>query len=201
MKLPQLLSSSTIEIEVRKRALQKREAGQAYRKNAQYQSPKNPLLEALENLLSGKTERDLHTTGQEKRAIDGLFVKDPFSEKEQFENDQNLALKSAVLTSHEVPQVTDVPNLQEEAGQQEESTNDAKLVNFSEAEKVEVPERFIGSFAERNSSQGMPLSGRPIEDRGYQRLFQLANVNYSNHIAMVKNGYRSFDEPTFSKTA
>lgn len=201
MKLPQLLSSSTIEIEARKRALQKREAGQAYRKNAQYQSPKNPLLEALENLLSGKTERDLHTTDQEKRAIDGLFVKDPFSEKEQFENDQNLALKSAVPTSHEVPRVTDVPNVQEEAGQQEESTNDEKLVNFSEAEKVEVPERFIGSFAERNSSQGMSLSGRPIEDRGYQRLFQLANVNYSNHIAMVKNGYRSFDEPTFSKTA
>lgn len=201
MKLPQLLSSSTIEIEARKRALQKREAGQAYRKNAQYQSPKNPLLEALENLLSGKTERDLHTTGQEKRAIDGLFVQDSFSEKEQFENDQNLALKSAVPTSHEVPRVTDVPNVQEEAGQQEESTNNEKLVNFSEAEKVEVPERFIGSFAERNSSQGMSLSGRPIEDRGYQRLFQLASVNYSNHIAMVKNGYRSFDEPIFSKTA
>ena len=47
--------------------MQRREVGDAYKKNAQYQSKKNPMLEALENLLSGKTEKDLHAADQAKR--------------------------------------------------------------------------------------------------------------------------------------
>ncbi|MEK8196381.1 hypothetical protein [Lysinibacillus sp. FSL M8-0134] len=51
----------------RKKILQRKEAGDAYRKNAMYFQPKkNPLLLELENLLLGRTDQDLYEQQQEK---------------------------------------------------------------------------------------------------------------------------------------
>lgn len=198
MKLPQLLSNTNMDIENRKRALQRREMGQAYRKNAQYQAPKNPLLEALENLLSGKTERDLHTSEQEKREMDALLGQQPLWEEEQFENAQENVLNPLELPEHEVPQAAGgtvkLRGGQEDTAWLSVPMTDEKAADFATEEKIEIPERFMGSFAMRNAFDGSMLAG-------YQHLFQRASANYSQHIAMVKNGYRSFDEPVFSKTA
>jgi len=50
----------------RKKILQRKEAGNAYRKNAMYFQPKkNPLLLELENLLLGRTDQDLYEQQQE----------------------------------------------------------------------------------------------------------------------------------------
>jgi len=50
----------------RKKFLQRKEAGDAYRKNAMYFQPKkNPLLLELENLLLGRTDQDLYEQQQE----------------------------------------------------------------------------------------------------------------------------------------
>lgn len=50
----------------RKKILQRKEAGDAYRKNAQYFQPKkNPILQELENLLLGRTDQDLYEQHKE----------------------------------------------------------------------------------------------------------------------------------------
>ena len=56
MKIAQLMTGTNLDLENRKRAIQRREMGDIYKKNAQYQAKKNPMLKVLENLLSGKTE-------------------------------------------------------------------------------------------------------------------------------------------------
>lgn len=51
----------------RKKILQRKEAGDAYRKNAQYFQPKkNPILLELENLLLGRTDQDLYEQHKEE---------------------------------------------------------------------------------------------------------------------------------------
>lgn len=54
----------------RKKFLQRKEAGDAYRKNAMYFQPKkNPLLLELENLLLGRTDQDLYEQQQEDTEV------------------------------------------------------------------------------------------------------------------------------------
>lgn len=61
MKISSLLHRYNPELEERKRSLQRKEVGEAYKKHAKYaDASKNPILQALESLLSGKTEKDLH---------------------------------------------------------------------------------------------------------------------------------------------
>lgn len=51
----------------RKKILQRKEAGDAYRKNAQYFQPeKNPILLELENLLLGRQDQDLYEQHKEE---------------------------------------------------------------------------------------------------------------------------------------
>ena len=53
----------TAEIEQRKRAFQRKDVGQAYRKNAEYYQPKkNPTLAELEDLLLGNKEKESDST-------------------------------------------------------------------------------------------------------------------------------------------
>ena len=70
MKIAQLMTSTSADLESRKRAIQRKEMGEAYKKTAQYQSPKNPLLEVLEDLLSGKADKDLHAADQAQRELE-----------------------------------------------------------------------------------------------------------------------------------
>ena len=61
MKISSLVHGSNLALEERKRLLQRKEASEIYKKHAKYtDTSKNPLLEALEHLLSGKTEKELH---------------------------------------------------------------------------------------------------------------------------------------------
>lgn len=61
MKISTLLHGYNPDLEERKRAAQRKEVGDVYKKHAKYaDANKNPILQALENLLSGKTEKELH---------------------------------------------------------------------------------------------------------------------------------------------
>ncbi|MEK4423939.1 putative metalloprotease CJM1_0395 family protein [Solibacillus sp. FSL K6-1523] len=61
MKISSLLHGFNPDLEERKRTVQRKTVGDAYKKHAKYtDASKNPMLQALENLLSGKTEKDLH---------------------------------------------------------------------------------------------------------------------------------------------
>lgn len=61
MKISSLLRGFNPDLEDRKRSQQRKEVGEVYKKHAKYaDASKNPMLKALENLLSGKTEKELH---------------------------------------------------------------------------------------------------------------------------------------------
>lgn len=61
MRISSLLHSFNPDLEERKRTAHRKVVGDAYKKHAKYtDASKNPMLQALENLLSGKTEKDLH---------------------------------------------------------------------------------------------------------------------------------------------
>ncbi|QDQ01159.1 hypothetical protein FOH38_12240 [Lysinibacillus fusiformis] len=68
MKLSNLIQQESISNNhIRKKILQRKEAGNAYRKNAQYFQPKkNPLLLELENLLLGRKDQDLYEQHKEE---------------------------------------------------------------------------------------------------------------------------------------
>ena len=160
MRMSRLMDASVGDFEIRKRTLQRREVGQAYRRNVEYQTIKNPLLEVLEDLLLGKAEKEQSTSGW-----NGLQDKEASTLKEVGGSTEKQAAPALLANGYGL-------TLQEE-------------------------EQSIGRIAER----GTLLLGRQMERQAYEHIFRLASMNYSNHIAMVKNGYQSFEEPTFSKTA
>lgn len=60
MKITSTLQRTSSDFEQRKRLIARKEMDNAYKKNAKFaEASKNPLLAALENLLSGKAEKDL----------------------------------------------------------------------------------------------------------------------------------------------
>lgn len=67
MKISSLIEQERISTQQsRKKIIQRKEAGDAYRKNAMYFQPKkNPLLLELENLLLGRTDQKLYEQQQE----------------------------------------------------------------------------------------------------------------------------------------
>ncbi|MGE6513725.1 putative metalloprotease CJM1_0395 family protein [Lysinibacillus sphaericus] len=68
MKLSNLIRQESIaNNHTRKKILQRKEAGDAYRKNAQYFQPKkNPILLELESLLLGRKDQDLYEQHKEE---------------------------------------------------------------------------------------------------------------------------------------
>ena len=158
--MSRLMDASVGDFESRKRALQRREGGQAYRRNAEYQTTKNPLLEALEGLLLEKAEKEQSMSGW-----NGLQNKEA--------------------------------SMLEEVGDSTEKQTAPALLANGYGLVLQEEKQSMGRFDER----GALLPGRQMERQAYERIFRLASVHYSNHIAMVKNGYQSFEEPTFSKTA
>lgn len=294
MKISQLMHNTTADFENRKRALQRRETTEAYRKTAQYQSPKNPVLEALENLLSGKTEKELHRADEQARLADGTVqqsaVQDDNAEKTDAEmtKQEKLQLpevrqeiRQLQLTEQEVIKheqahksvggsvtgpvsytYTDGPDDQryidggevsinakegstpeetlsilervraaalapadpspqdlrvaasaasrmqqvrsEIAQQSYEEFNEQRVADEEPFQNVElktaIPDRFLNDFANRDAS-APNYFGRDVEQTLFERVFQKATSKYAQHVAMVKNGYRSFEEPSFSRTA
>lgn len=262
MKIAQLVIGTNQNLENRKRVLQRREAGDAYKKNAQYQAKKNPMLEVLENLLSGKTEKDLHAAEQAKREFgtttseqgksDQLEVKAEIKElelsekevvvheqahkavgghvtgpddkryinggevsihvKEESRPEETLKIlekvkATALAPANPSPQdlrvaASATAQIQQTRAEMTKQNVEEEIAPFADVDtNVEVPERFMNNFEQRDATQGTLLSGRELESLLYERIFKKASTKYSHHIDMVKNGYRSFDEPTFSKTA
>ncbi len=286
MKIAQLMTGTNLDLENRKRALQRRDMGDAYKKNAQYQSKKNPMLEALENLLSGKTEKDLHATDQAKREFEVPTSEQETSfveqQKQKLEQPEVKAeIKELELTEKEVivheqahkavggsvtgpitythtegpdgkryidggevsintkegstpeetlkilekvkaaalapaePSPQDLRVAASATAQIQQTrveitkqnveqlqTGEEEVEPFAGVDtNVEIPERFMNNFEERDATKGTLLFGRELESLLYERTFKKASMKYLSHIEMVKNGYRSFDEPTFSKTA
>ncbi|WP_313893255.1 hypothetical protein [Psychrobacillus sp.] len=75
------MSSLISNNEERKRAMQRKDAGDAYRKQAEYFQPKTPSLAQLEDLLLGRKEREKETP--EVRAAVREFQQIEYSQQQQ----------------------------------------------------------------------------------------------------------------------
>lgn len=85
MKISSIVHGSNLALEERKRSQQRKEASEIYKKHAKYtDTSKNPLLEALEHLLSGKTEKELHDTDAAARKSSQLPVGESKNQPKEF---------------------------------------------------------------------------------------------------------------------
>ena len=291
LRIAQLMYKTTADFENRKRVLQRKETTDAYRKTAQYQSPKNPMLEALENLLSGKTEKELHHADEALRKSDSGALHDgnesskplvenrmtrqeklrqpevkqeirqlEMTEQEVIKHEQAHKSVGGSLTGpvsytytdgpddrryiyggevpinvkegstleetlkilkrvHEAALASSDPSSQDlrvaasAVSQMQQVRGEIATERYEELNKddeqepyadldfaFEVPNRFLNDFANRDANENT-LFGQELERYLFERTFTKATAKYSQHIAMVKNGYRSFDEPSFSRTA
>lgn len=276
MKISSLLHGYNPDLEERKRSIQRKEVGDAYKKHAKYaEASKNPVLQALENLLSGKTEKELHeadTAARKDSPLAGIEAKEqqlelPEVKKElaqlkQTENEviahenahksAGAGVTGAVTYSHtagpdneryitggevsiQMPAATGESDetiaLLERVRQAalapaEPSAQDLRVAASASAQiqqvradkfgepleqqqevapyaeedlTFEVPEKFQADFS-RNPEQ-QTVFGQDLEKQLWQRTFNNAAQKYSSHMAMVKNGYRSVVEPTFTQVA
>ena len=242
MKISSLMRPFSPGFEERKRSLQRKEVGDVYKKHAKYaDASKNPMLQALENLLSGKTEKDLHEADAATRKEQQSFVeaKDQPVLKNEIEPlkkmDQEVAMQENSMNAIDGaapavnPENTSVqedtiallekvrqaalsptqPSPQDFRVAASASAQLKQILAIEEADELPpyaeedltftMPERFEKDFV-RDAEQ-QTIFGQELEKRIFQRTFHQAAAKYNVHISMVKNGYRSTDEPTFSKIA
>lgn len=203
MKINSLARGFSSELDERKRSQLRKEAGEAYKKHAQYTDPKkNPLLKALENLLSGKTEKDLLTQDNANQAENLAVVNDiTYTQTPTLDN---VRLASAVPSSQDLLTAANVSTSipQTPANTQNEQTEQIQKEAISLPDEnltFTIPEKFQQDFA-RNPDEPT-VFGRELEKLLFQRSFNIAAQKYSAHISMVNNGYRSAEESVFSQIA
>lgn len=220
MKIATLVKGTGADFEQRKLQLARRDMDQAYKKNAKYaNAAKNPMLLALENLLSGKTEKELHERDLATKQQEVFENHLPREEKLQLPEVKQ-EIKELVSTSYEgtvheqshtvanasftdAITYTNVQNGQKYAIGQEEVIK-APSIDFlqetiDESFDVKIPERFLTNV-ERNAEKET-IFGKELEKLLFNRTFNKAKMVYTNHIEMVKNSYHSYNEPLFSRTA
>ena len=81
----------------------------------------------------------------------------------------------------------------------EEVTKEEEAPFANESFQVDIPERFQTNV-ERNA-QAETVFGKDLEKLLYNRTFMKAKAVYATQAEMVKNSYRSYNEPLFSRTA
>ena len=250
MKVANFIQAGLTEFEERKRALQRKEMGEAYKKTAKFvEVSKNPMHTVLENLLSGKTEKDLLATDVD--SLDEALVFDEGLNQikaEDFEHERSLSSEnsnisnpnkhymnsgevgtdSLAITSQEEtinnleqvnqtalaptqPSQQDLPiaaSASTQIQQTEAILREATVEVVEETEpdsfvgedlSVTIPERFLNDF--KRDATAPTVFGKEYESLLFQRTFHKVVEKYTAHMAMVKNGYRSMNEPSFSKIA
>ncbi|KOO49808.1 hypothetical protein [Viridibacillus arvi] len=216
MKLAALLNNQYTDIENRKRALRQKNAGDAYRKTAQYFQPKsNPALEELMDLLTGKKEKQRQP--QVQAAIRELQQKDQeFRAKAKDNMEQTLPL---VETSEAVSQ--DNEDKRSSIGTMREKTIEVLRVHHSALEPMrqdvrvtegenEIIQQTRDQITEvkqqvttedsTNQFGQVTNSTQTLEQKLKQRLFDQAISRYSYHVQMAKSGFR-VTQPSFYRIA
>lgn len=241
MRIATVIQGTGADFEQRKKLLARREMDQAYKKHAKYTEKNNPMLQALENLLSGKTEKELHEKDQalkneqnpdEKLALPEVKqeVKNPtiVPDGQPYISGEEVSIQtpltdsleetihileklrqSALAPASPSPQdlrvaASVVAQIQEVRGEinaeKFEEIGEDEVAPFeNESFQVEIPERFQ-SNVERNA-QAETVFGKDLEKLLFNRTFMKAKAVYATQAEMVKNSYRSYNEPLFSRTA
>lgn len=204
MKITSFARGFSSELDERKRSQLRKEASEVYKKHAQYtDASKNPMLKVLENLLSGKTEKDMLIQDKADKTENPTVANDiTYTQTPTLDN---VRLASAVPSSQDLLTAANVSTsiLQRPANTQDEQT---EQVQSEEAVPLSnenlsfiIPEKFQQDFARNPDEQ--TIFGQELEKRLFQRQFNIAAQKYSAHIAMVNNGYRLAEQSVFSQIA
>lgn len=204
MKITSFARGFSSELDERKRSQLRKEASEVYKKHAQYTgASKNPMLKVLENLLSGKTEKDMLIQDKADKtenltvANDITYTQTPTLDNVRLASAVPLSqdLLTAANVSTSIPQMP--ANTQDEQTEQVQSEEAVPLSN--ENLSFIIPEKFQQDFARNPDEQ--TIFGQELEKRLFQRQFNIAAQKYSAHIAMVNNGYRLAEQSVFSQIA
>lgn len=222
MKLAALLNNEYTDIENRKRALRQKNAGDAYRKTAQYFQPKsNPALEELMDLLTGKKEKQHQPEVQ--AAIRELQQKDQQFRTKARDNMEQTSLSAGELeTSNAISQMNGQMHFVSSAtrektievlervrqsalappGPTKQDIRDAEsateIIQQNRGQITEVNQQVTTENSTNQFGQ-VTNSTQTLEQRLKQRLFDRAISQYSYHVQMGKSGFRV--EPSFYRIA
>lgn len=186
MKISTQLLNDLNGIESRKRLLQRKDAGEAYKKQAKYFQPtKNPVLEELEELLFGSKDHSVYAKQKEQQREVNPAIED-------------LQLVPDLTKSNTLKPIPTLLQISKEE-QIDYLNNQDDLVVLDEEIDVVLPERFTKEF--NLDLKANTFFGKTLEDVNRTRIFNTAIMSYSQHAEMVKNGYQLLNEPSFSRIA
>lgn len=200
MKLAALLNNQYTDIENRKRALRQKNAGDAYRKTAQYFQPKsNPALEELMDLLTGKKEKQHQP--QVQAAIRELQQKDQeFRAKTKGNMEQTsplVEISDAVSQVNEEMHASTSATLEKINVRVTEGENE--IIQQTRDQITEVKQQVTTEDSTNQFGQVTNLT-QTLEQKLKQRLFDQAISRYSYHVQMAKSGFR-VTQPSFYRIA
>jgi hypothetical protein len=204
------------DFEERKKQLARKEMGQAYKKHVKFaEASKNPMLAALENLISGQADKehlqvDLDANKQEIAVTEKNSTPQQFTDKslssldapeqtvEVLEKIRQAALASASPTVQDLRVAkTAAQQIEEVTGVPVQEIEEEPFLD--ESFDLDLPEQFTKDV--KRDAQAETVFGRDLEKEMFTRTFQRATSIYTSHISMVNNSYRSFNEPQISITA
>ncbi|MDN4492023.1 hypothetical protein [Ureibacillus aquaedulcis] len=181
-----LLNNSNFE--ERKRIMQRKEANDAYKKNALYtQAKKNPMLKVLEDLLSGKTEKELFEKDQDlNEASENVLSPSPKIKEDHslFTDSPREDKDRETLTSEIV-----LPSAAELASDHDENINRIPHGQFD----------FIVSELMAKPTDRDKIY-KSLEDMVFEKTYTKAVSSYTYQMQMAQNEFR-LEQSLFSLTA
>lgn len=170
-----------------RRVLQRKEAKDAYKKNALYtQTKKNAMLKILEDLLSGKTEKELFEKDQPLLNEESEILNVSSLE---MNNDSQSLIEPEVEMSCEIIQQSTA----EAASDEEERMN-----RFSHEEFDFISSEIWSPAADRNILN--TSNHKSLESIVYEKTYTKAVSSYTYHMQMAQNGFKQ-KQPIFSYIA
>lgn len=195
MRITSLLHENDLTNEERKRSINQRKVNDVYKKNASYvQADQNPVVEMLNNLLSGKTEKEVHEKQSHsleipKKVDSELSTAVPVGSNSEFEQDKKIYFSPTIPFQQRTTKIVD-----------EKEQFNGEGVNLLNDEKFDIfiPERLTNDFSRTVNEE--TVFGKNLEHLLLQRTFNKAKSSYSYQMEMARIGF-VVPESKFSLTA
>lgn len=185
MNISAMLNENNAKLYERKRSLQRKEVTDTYKKNASYtQAAKNPVLAILENLLSGKTEKELYANQ------DSVI-----NQTEEVVN-RDSEFSTSTINKEEVNEHVLLEKIQAE--EEIASATEDDFNRLSDLNLDSIPIQFlqnVNSF--RFNGSGF---NKNLDTLQQERNYNKAVTTYSKQMAMARQGFET-SKPMYSISA
>ena len=214
------ISNQIASLDERKRAMQRKDAGEAYRKHAKYFQPKVPTLSELENLLLGNKEREEETPevsaaikelqqleGANSRLIKGpstavQTIGGPTPEKtiELLEKVRSSALAPVEPTPQDLRVAASATAKIQQTQSQITLNQEANRQIKVEVNKQKEDEAAIFNRSTLSDFQSPKVLKEDLENLQKKRLKEQAIAKYSYQVHLKRYGFTS-QQPSFFRIA